>query len=399
IRMDQLKAEFQHRTKELGRRLKSDDLDQEEWQQLTNELQLDAQASIESTQQATRSDKIATSYLYAFAIIIAVIAIAATTYRFTESFERARGQLDVIQQLKTDPEYITKLSQKVDGESNQQNLEALYQALRTQVELEPNNINAWRSLAMFNSRVGRSEEAVTAIKQAIKMNPHNIDIQIELAQSYASSKDETELRKANTLLQSILQKHPDHQGALVTLGFNSFNLGLYQLAIDAWQKLLSTREPGSSGASMLEKSIGVAKQRLAELESLHNTEQPGSDDAKDVGGGAKITVRLEIPSTIRSSLDGNEAVFIFAKAVDGPPLPLAVVRTSLDKLDQEFVLSDASAMQPQFRLSKFEKVRVTARISKSGVANASTGDIEGETEVLSAPFTSEVQTVVLDKIR
>ena len=400
IRMDQLKAEFQHRTKELARRLKSGDLDQEEWQQLTDELQLDTQSSIESTQQATRSEKTTTSYIYAFTIAIVVVASAATTYRFTESFETAKGQMEVVEKLKTDPQYISRLSKKVDSESNQQNLEALYQALRTQVELEPENIQAWRSLAMFNSRVGRSGEAVTAIKQAIKMNPDNVDIQVELAQSYASSKDEAELRMANNLLLKIVQKHPQHQGALVTLGFNSFNLGMYQAAIDAWQTLLDSREPGSAGASMLERSISVAKQKLAELESGRNAEQVATtSDSSGAASEAKIKVRLKVPDSIRESLQGNESVFIFAKAVDGPPLPLAVVRTSLDKLSQEFTLSDANAMQPQFRLSKFEKVRVTARISKSGVANASAGDIEGESGILSAPFTTEVQILVIDKVR
>ena len=52
VRMEQLKKDFQFRTKELARRLQSEDLAEDEWQKMTDELQMDTRASIDSTQIA-----------------------------------------------------------------------------------------------------------------------------------------------------------------------------------------------------------------------------------------------------------------------------------------------------------------------------------------------------------
>jgi cytochrome c-type biogenesis protein CcmH len=47
-------------------------------------------------------------------------------------------------------------------------------------------------------------------------------------------------------------------------------------------------------------------------------------------------------------------------------------------LPAKFKLDDSLAMAPQFRLSNFKNVLVNARISKSGSATPSAGDLEGK---------------------
>ncbi len=74
-------------------------------------------------------------------------------------------------------------------------------------------------------------------------------------------------------------------------------------------------------------------------------------------------------------------------------MPLAVVRTTVDKLPYAFTLDDSMAMAPNARLSGQAKVTVVARISKSGNPIARKGDIEGASAPV-APGASGVKVVI-----
>jgi cytochrome c-type biogenesis protein CcmH len=70
-------------------------------------------------------------------------------------------------------------------------------------------------------------------------------------------------------------------------------------------------------------------------------------------------------------------VFIYAKAIEGPKLPLAIIKSTAGQLPTTFILSDEQSMSPQFKLSQFKEVSLTARISKSGNAIPEKGDLIG----------------------
>jgi len=73
----------------------------------------------------------------------------------------------------------------------------------------------------------------------------------------------------------------------------------------------------------------------------------------------------------------GDTVFVFARAAQGPKVPLALVRRQVKDLPFEFSLDDSMAMMPDFTLSKYSPVIVGARISHSGDAIAAPGDLQG----------------------
>jgi cytochrome c-type biogenesis protein CcmH len=89
-------------------------------------------------------------------------------------------------------------------------------------------------------------------------------------------------------------------------------------------------------------------------------------------------------------------VFITARAVDGPRMPLAVVRKQVKDLPFDFRLDDSMAMSPAAKLSGFSKVVVSARVSKSGDAVAAAGDFSGQSAAV-AVGTGGVR-VVIDEV-
>lgn len=384
VRLKQLKQDFQFRTKELNRRLASGDLAQQEWQQLSDELLLDTNASIESTQFATDNSQSELSRVTGGMILLFISIIGILGYYFSDSRVPAQRQYQIEQRLKTEPQLIEQLSQQAEKNNDQYSMEQLFLALREKVELQPNDIDTWRALSLFNARIGRTDEALNSIKTAIANSPENIDLKVELAQLYTSAEDKETVQKGYQLLANIIRLHPDHEGARLLFGFSSFSLGLYQSAIDAWTSILNKRDQDSASSKMLQKSIEVARQRLS---------QGGIKDGTAQSLSGEIAITIEIPPQIRKNYTGKETLFVFAKAIDGPKFPVAVVKYQLDSAPETIVLSDADAMQPGVKISNFSQIQITARVTRTGDVTNKEGALEGNSGILSAPYTNVAITL------
>jgi cytochrome c-type biogenesis protein CcmH len=75
-------------------------------------------------------------------------------------------------------------------------------------------------------------------------------------------------------------------------------------------------------------------------------------------------------------------------------MPLAIVRTTVDKLPYDFVLDDSLAMNPQMKLSQVKSVMVRARISKSGNAMPQAGDLGASVGPLAPGTPDKVQLTI-----
>jgi cytochrome c-type biogenesis protein CcmH len=96
-------------------------------------------------------------------------------------------------------------------------------------------------------------------------------------------------------------------------------------------------------------------------------------------------------------VNADDTVFVYARAAEGPPMPLAVKRITVAELPTEVILDDSDAMTPAFALSGFDRVIVGARISGSGNAIAQPGDIEGLSDEV-VPGESGVVTITMDNV-
>lgn len=102
---------------------------------------------------------------------------------------------------------------------------------------------------------------------------------------------------------------------------------------------------------------------------------PATDQSAPAGASIKVTVSLSPAMAKKAAAD--DTVFIFARAANGPRMPLAVVRKQVKDLPATVVLDDSTAMNPELKLSSVPEVIVVARVSKSGDAIAKAGDLEG----------------------
>lgn len=90
---------------------------------------------------------------------------------------------------------------------------------------------------------------------------------------------------------------------------------------------------------------------------------------------------VSLAPALAAKADPQDTVFVFARAAEGPRMPLAILRKQVKDLPLTFTLDDSMAMTPAAKLSSAQRVIVGARISKRGDATAQPGDLQG----LSAP--------------
>jgi hypothetical protein len=106
----------------------------------------------------------------------------------------------------------------------------------------------------------------------------------------------------------------------------------------------------------------------------------------------KVTVRLN-PALAGKAAPGD-TVFIFARAAQGPKMPLAIVRKQVRDLPITVTLDDSLAMVPDMNISNFPQLVIGARISKSGNAVSQPGDLEGYAPPLKSGSVTSVEVVI-----
>jgi cytochrome c-type biogenesis protein CcmH len=105
---------------------------------------------------------------------------------------------------------------------------------------------------------------------------------------------------------------------------------------------------------------------------------PAAAAAPAAAGSARITGRVQLSPALAAKAAPDDTLFVFARAADGPRMPLAIVKMRVKDLPLQFTLDDSQSMSPQFKLSSFGRVIVGARISRSGDAMPRSGDLLGQ---------------------
>jgi cytochrome c-type biogenesis protein CcmH len=178
------------------------------------------------------------------------------------------------------------------------------------------------------------------------------------------------------LVHRALEIDPDNMKALALAGTIEFNRRQFAAAAGYWKRMLAHVEPGTEDARVIQSNIDEAQQLIGEKKTLQGS------------------VRLS--PALKDKAAPDDTVFIYARAAEGPQMPLAVHRVKVRDLPAKFSLNDAMAMAPGMAISAHPRVIVTARISKSGQAAPQPGDLQGA----SAPVANDASavTVVIDTV-
>jgi cytochrome c-type biogenesis protein CcmH len=150
----------------------------------------------------------------------------------------------------------------------------------------------------------------------------------------------------------------------------------FRSALRFWERAREVVASDSPDAPELDRAIAEARERMGlpeippRAEAAEKEAQPRRAALSESGISGRVTLVNELKGLVAPS----DTVFVYATAVSGSRMPVAIVRTTADKLPFDFVLDDSTAMNPSAKLSGMDEVTVRVRISKSGQAVAQPGD-------------------------
>ena len=249
--------------------------------------------------------------------------------------------------------------------------------------------------------VGEYQDAASALRKSVAIDDSNVNVRIRLADALALKQNRSLAGEPTEILKSVLEEEPQHPQGLWLYGMALNEVGEPAQAIEVWNRLLPllSSDPRSQGE--VEQLIANAAAQLpaGERAQTENSQPPADVSAgvSNTSGGVEVIV--DVQPALAAGLSPETPVFVYAKAFNGPPMPLAVVKRSLADLPVTLTLTDAQAMMPSMNISAFDEVIVGARISKSGDPVGQPGDLFFETgsvrkDALTAPVQITISEVL-----
>lgn len=305
-----------------------------------------------------------------------------------------------------------------EHEMTREQIEGMAAKLAAKLEREPENAEGWSMLARTYYALNRYTDAVPAFERATTLLPNDAGLLADYADAMGAAEGGLH-GKSQALIARALAADPTHWKALALAGTAAFERKEYQKAADYWEKTKATIPPDSPLAGSIDSSIAEARQlgglpplpgsptaQVAAAPARQETAKAAAAPPASASSGAavasaapatnaSIAGTVTLAPALAAKVAPTDTVFIFARAAEGPKMPLAILRKQVKDLPAAFTLDDSMAMAPNFALSKFPSVVVGARVSKSGNAAPQAGDLEGFSPAVTIGATG--LTVVIDR--
>ena len=237
-------------------------------------------------------------------------------------------------------------------------------ALMRRLQDEPNQVDGWAMLARVQRAREHFDESDEAYQKALALSKDD-NLAIEHAEVLAQKNQGSFAGQPWAIIQRVLTSDPQHLNALLLAGSASYSEMNYRSALRFWERAREVVEPSSPDAPELDRAIAQTREKMGLPDA----------PARSAVSTARISGRVSVIKELANKIAPTDTVFVYATPVSGSRMPLAIVKTTADKLPFDFVLDDSTSMNPATKLSSMTEVTVKVRISKSGQAMAQPGDL------------------------
>jgi len=262
-------------------------------------------------------------------------------------------------------------------------LNTVVKKLADKMANDPNNGEGWLLLAKTYSELRRPAEADAAFAKASALVTLDASALADWADAHVMNKDRKWDDESRKIVKRALAADPKHVKALALAGSEAFDRADYKGAIDFWKRMKAVASADSMDAKLADANIAEAN---AMLTGKKPAASASAQPAAAIGAVAGV---ITLSPKLKGKVSADDTVFVVAKAPDGSGAPLAVGRYKGADFPIEFRLDDSSAIMPSRTISQFSEVLVSAKISKSGSAEPSKGDI------LAAPVKAKLGNTTL----
>ena len=366
------------RLEELRKEHARGELSDEEFEQAKVDLEITLAQDLEAAEKRTVHVKADRAARVTTAIVVILVpAIVAGVYLQT-------GSPDLVDPAKR----VAAASPQQQSPHTPGSVAELVAELERRMQQDPENPKGWFLLGRTYMQLNRYDDAVNAFEKLNALLPDNPTVLISLADALSMQNGGQVPEKAIQLLDKVLEIEPDNVTALWLRGNAAGQRHQDADALRYWSRAYPLLADEPAMQQELRQLVSAVEARSGLKAELPQTpppvmsakasvpEPPGNTGQPAASAGPGLQVEVALDPELMDKVKPDDIVFIYAKAAAGPPMPLAVARKRVSELPVKVVLNDSMAMMPQMKLSSFPKVKVGARISKSGQAISQAGDLQ-----------------------
>lgn len=268
-------------------------------------------------------------------------------------------------------------------------LDTAIKDLEKKLQENPNNLEGLLLYSRTMIQLRRIPEAYETLQKAYRIAPENALVLTDLAEVEAyQSGNGNFLGKPEELLKRALTIDPNQQKALWLQGMNHFEKKQYNQAIELWSHLLTLVE-NDKVKNLVSKQLQQAKAQL-------NASAKQNPSINNPIYQVSVTIDDKLKTYIKNK---KPVLFVFAQAVDGPPMPIAAKRIEPPlTFPITVTLSNSDSLMEQRKLDSITTVMLSAKLSFSGSATPADDDII--TDKKESHMTAEDITILhLNRIR
>ena len=265
------------------------------------------------------------------------------------------------------PEALNPLALKTPDQVDPKDLTKMAQTLAEKLQDKPDNLQGWVMLGRTYRTLENFDAALRAYDSALKLSDDD-DLKLERIEVIAMQRQGQFEGEPWNVIREVLQRDPQHFGALLTAGSASYAEGKFADALKYWEQARKPLDANNPDLQGLESAIATVRERLG---------MPPAKATPAATSGLNVTGQVSLSASLKSKASPNDVVFIYATPANGDRMPLAIFKTTVSQLPFNFTLDDSTAMAPDRKLSAAGEVMVKVRVTKSGNAMPQSGDLSG----------------------
>ena len=252
-------------------------------------------------------------------------------------------------------------------------IEELVLGLEDRLKQTPEDETAWWMLTRSYMALGRFDDALQSVERLNEISGDTAPVMLLKANAMMLVKEDSFVGEPEELIQRSLELEPESVSGLWMAGLAARERGDEESAITYWQRLLPLVEADEAAS---EEILGLLAEVLgADATGAVLAKNKNETANKKVQASNSVTVNVTLAPEFKEEYGPDDILFVFARADDGMPMPVAASRLRVADLPASLILNDEQAMMPSRLISSFKEVEVLARISKSGQAIAQSGDL------------------------
>ncbi len=256
-------------------------------------------------------------------------------------------------------------------------LDTAVKGLEQRLAGQPDDPEGLLLLARGYQQMQRFADSRDTLAKVRALLPDDLDVQVEYAEALALATDSRRFEgESEALLADALGKDPNQQRALWLSGIAAVQRDDKPAALAHWQRLLPLLPPDSSVYNAVAEQIRGIGGEVPALASAPAATPTATDADATTANTASIRVSVRVADALKDRVAPTDTVYVFARAAEGPKMPLAIQRFAASELPKDVLLDDDMGMMPTLKLSQVPRIVLGARISKSGNAIPQSGDFE-----------------------